>query len=100
MPFPSPEELEPELRISGWEGVANRAECCLRGKLVRGVEIRVVEGVVHLCPELQPRNLSQAPIFLNRQIPVLIAGATDGCNIPRTLSNEDCISSILPATST
>ena len=78
MAHPSPEELEPELRISGWEGVANCAERARSRKLVRSVEVSVIEGVVHLSPELQPSNLSKPPVLLNRQVPVLVAGRTEG----------------------
>src|ERR1700754_3411094 len=77
--YASPKKLETELCISCWEGVPDRAECCYRpGKLIRGIEVRTVEGVVHLCPELESRNLSKPPILLNRQVPVLVARRAKG----------------------
>src|SRR5260370_36694012 len=89
----SPEEFETELRISGWEGAANCAECCARSRiLIGGVEVSAIESVIHFSPELQPGNLSEAPIFLNREIPVFIAGCPEGCNVTWGVSHGEEVS--------
>lgn len=46
--------------------------------------MRVVEGIQHIEPELESLAFRQAKLFLEAQIPVLIARATDVANAART----------------
>jgi len=61
----SPKKLESELSVSGWEGVADCAERARSRELIGGVEVCTIEGVVHLSPELKPRNITKPPVLLN-----------------------------------
>lgn len=78
MEFWSPEKLEAKLRISGRESISDCAERGSRPrKLIWGIEVGTVESVIHLRPELQASYVSEVPVLLNREIPVLVPGRTE-----------------------
>ncbi len=53
-------------------------------------EVRMVERVKHLEPELQPLTLGEVPVFLYRHVPIEVRGAMKIREEPGSVSEREC----------